>query len=176
MWKNVCNQISYSSFLEEKNHKEWISSLDWLLVSEGIVKFPIGPFENHMSISKDTIPSDRPFDKYKAEAEEGISQIQDPLWRRVCLDALQILGPVAFNDLWKSKLITVSPKGKIAYLTCPNQSIVEKIEQYHFVIIAALKKFYPYLSSLEIELREDILFAFQVSGALTFGSRPLSRR
>lgn len=138
-----------------KSPKRWKTSLDWLLTSGKPHKFPKGHLEKDMSISKDITLSEQTLDKYRIEAEEGISRIQDPLWHRVCVDILQVLGPIAFKDLWKSKLITVSPKGRRVYLACPNQAMVETIEKYHFVIIAALKKFYPFLSSIEMEINED---------------------
>ncbi|MBS0271434.1 MAG: hypothetical protein JSR85_02160 [Proteobacteria bacterium] len=85
------------------------------------------------------------------EAEFGIARIKDPLWRRVCVDLLKILGPAAFKDLWKIKLIQVSSEGRKACLTCPTESLAETIEKYHFVIIDVLKKYYPFLFSIETE-------------------------
>lgn len=86
------------------------------------------------------------------EAETGITHIKDPLWRRVCIDLLKILGPNAFKDLWKIKLMQVSSEGRKACLACPTEALAETIEKYHFVIIDALKKFYPFLFSIETEI------------------------
>lgn len=159
MWKNSGNQVSYSLFLMDKSHKKRKASLDWFFPLGGIHKFPKGHTEDGLSvsISKDVTSSECSTEKYKIEAEEGISRIQDPLWRRVCVDILQVLGPIAFKDLWKSKLITVSPQGRKIHLACPDQAIVDTIEKYHFVIMAAFKKFYPFLSSIEMEISKDKL-------------------
>lgn len=89
---------------------------------------------------------------YTQEAEAGIAQIKDPLWRRVCVDLLKILGPVAFKDLWQIKLMQFSSKERRAFLVCPNKILAETIEKYHFVILDALKKFYPALFSVETEI------------------------
>ncbi len=152
MWKNICKVTPNSSFWRKKENKEWSSSLYWILASAGFKKFLIEHFEEEQPFSNDFPLSEWILHKYKTEAEEGISQISDPLWKRVCIDVLRVLGPVAFKDMWKINLISISPERKKAYLACPTRAIAEVTEIYHFVIIDALKKFYPSLFSLEIEL------------------------
>ena len=152
MWKNVRNLTSYSSLWREKENKEWNASLYWSLASARLKKFSNGYFEEKRSLSNELSLSEWVLHKYEVEAEEGISQIQDPLWRRVCIDVLRVLGPIAFKDLWKINLTSISPERRKAYLACPTQAIAETIENYHFVIIDALKKFYPSLLSIETEI------------------------
>jgi hypothetical protein len=137
MLKNACDQFFPSSF---KRNRGWNVSLTWpskdLIEDDGI-------------LSKDK------YLECEADAELKVSQIQDPLWQRVCDDLLKMLGPLAFKDLWKIKLINVSPEGKKAYFSSPNETLALTLQQYHFVIIGALKKFYPFLSSLEVEISEE---------------------
>lgn len=155
MQKNISNQVPSRLSLMSKGNKGWSASLDWLLASGQIEKLTDEQFDDTEATSNDVSLLEKNINQYAQEAEEGIAQIQDPLWRRVCVDILNILGPVAFKDLWRIKLTTVSPQGKRAYFECPNQDIAATIEHYHFVIIDALKKFYPFLSSIEAEVSED---------------------
>ena len=155
MRKNVCNQISCSSFLRDKQYREWNTLLEWPLTSMRLKECSSRHFKDEEVLSNEFSLSQETLYKYTTEAEIGISQIQDPLWRRVCLDIFRILGPVAFKDLWKANLTSISPKERRAYLTCPTQAIAEAVENYHFVVMGALKKFYPFLFSIETEISED---------------------
>ena len=155
MQKNICNQVSCSSFLRDKAYREWNAPLNWPLASLKFKKCSNERFKDERILSNKFPLSERALHRYKTEAEAGISQIQDPLWRRVCLDILRILGPVAFKDLWKTNLMSISPKERRAYLACPTRSIAETVENYHFVIMGALKKFYPFLFSIETEISEN---------------------
>ncbi|MBX9785825.1 MAG: hypothetical protein K2Y08_00660 [Alphaproteobacteria bacterium] len=92
------------------------------------------------------------FDSYESDAHCGISQIEDPLWQKICLELLNILGPIAFGDLWKINLISVSSDGKKVYLSCPSEITANRVETYHFVIIDVLRKFYPALTLIESEI------------------------
>lgn len=89
---------------------------------------------------------------YAADAHYNISQIEDPLWQKICLELLSILGPIVFGDLWKINLTSVSSDGKKVYLSCPSETIAKRVETYHFVIIDVLRKFYPALTLIESEI------------------------
>lgn len=91
-------------------------------------------------------------DSYEFEAHHDISQIEDPLWQKVCLELLSILGPIAFGDLWKINLTSVSSDGKKVYLSCTSETTAKRVETYHFVIIDVLRKFYPALTLIESEI------------------------
>lgn len=152
MWKNTCNQVSYPSFLE---NKEWNTSLNWASVPEETQNFSLNYLQDERCFVNDFSLSAQRLRQYEREAEEGIAQISDPLWRRICIDVLRTLGPVAFQDLWKTQLVTVSSEGRRAYLVCSDSLTAKIIEQYHFVIIEALKQYYPFLSTLEIEISDN---------------------
>ena len=143
MWKNVCNHLLSPSF---KENKGWNASFNYTYKDS---------IEDNDPLSKSINLSEEAFNKYKTDAEFKISQIQDPLWKKTCDDILAILGPLAFKGLWKIKLIRVSAEGKRAYFSCPNETLALTLQHYHFVIIDALKKFYPFLSSIEVEINED---------------------
>ena len=89
---------------------------------------------------------------YEDDAHYNISQIEDPLWQKICLELLNILGPIAFGDLWEINLTSVSSDGKKVYLSCPSETTARRVETYHFVIIDVLRKFYPALTLIESEI------------------------
>jgi hypothetical protein len=91
-------------------------------------------------------------DSYESDAHCGISQIEDPLWQKICLELLSILGPIAFGDLWKINLTSVSSDGKKVYLSCTSEIAAKRVETYHFVIIDVLRKFYPALTLIESKI------------------------
>lgn len=153
MLENTHDKATYSACSMGTANKGWNASLKWFLASQGLHTFFTDSRKEAPSPSTDKSPLDSSFHIHMREAQKGISQIKDPLWHRVCADVLKVLGPVAFKDLWKTQFIRISPEGKRAFLSCPNQSIATTLEEYHFVIIGALKKFYPSLSSIETEIR-----------------------
>lgn len=154
MWKNDSTQVSCSSFLRNNPLRESKTSLDWHS-SIRFKKCSNERFKHERFILNKSPLSEVALHNFKTEAETGISQIQDPLWRRVCSDVLRTLGPVAFKNLWKTNLVSVSPRERRACITCPSQDIAEAVENYHFVIMGALKKFYPFLFSIETKIGEN---------------------
>lgn len=144
MQENVCSLFSHTPLAWDIRYNEEYTSPDELFVTQDLQ-------ETSMNELKEWT-----LDRCEVEATEGISQIQDPLWRRVCIDVLRILGPAAFKNLWKIKLCHVSPEGKKAYLVSPTLDLAETIENYNFVVIEALKKFYPALLFLETKVIENL--------------------
>ena len=144
MQENICSLFSRPSLAWDIRHNKKYTSPDELFITQDLQ-------ETSMNELKEWT-----LNTCEVEATEGISQIQDPLWRRVCIDVLRILGPAAFKNLWKIKLSHISTEGKKAYLISPTIDIAETIENYNFVIIEALKKFYPALLFLETKVIENL--------------------
>lgn len=154
MWKNAYNQFFSSPFLMDRGKQERQTLSSSVFLSGKIKSFPQTCTKGDEISSKNTPPSEDQLHEYKAQAEEGLLKIQDPLWYRICVDIFQTLGPIAFKDLWKTKLVGISSEGKRAFLSCPNEHIAMALDQYHFVIIGALKKFYPSVSVVETEISD----------------------
>jgi len=148
MLKNTNYSVSGSQALAENINEVGNTSIDWLLATGTHSSYPEVQSARGISVLKESKPSST------FSLTKGIIQIKDPLWRRVCENILKVLGPDAFADLWKTKLVRISKEGKIAYFVCPTQTIAETIEKYHFVVIGALKEFYPFLTSIETEIKE----------------------
>lgn len=86
--------------------------------------------------------------KYMA-VKNHLSTIEDPLWKHICQDVLEMMGPVSTLIIWKSKLGQFSHHDEILPIICENEETAFFIQQYDFVIIASIQKYFPALKKLE---------------------------
>lgn len=110
--------------------------------------------------TRNTIPPVEPFiplpfanvtlsdEKYMA-VKNHLSTIEDPLWKHICQDVLEMMGPVSTLIIWESKLGQFSPEDKILPITCENEETAFFIQQYDFVILSSIQKYFPALKKLE---------------------------
>lgn len=75
--------------------------------------------------------------------------IEDPLWKMVYRDVLEILGGLA-TQLWNCKLGSIVTKDESLDLYCPTKEIAEFVKQYSFLILGSLQKYFPALKKLRI--------------------------
>ncbi len=81
-------------------------------------------------------------------AKNCISCIADPLWKNVCMDLLNAMGPASVLKIWKSKLGELSTQDKTFDVTCETEETLEFIQQYDFVILGSLRQYFPALKQL----------------------------
>lgn len=81
-------------------------------------------------------------------AKNCISRIADPLWKNVCMDLLNTMGPASVLKIWKSKLGELSPQDKTFDVTCETEETLKFIQQYDFVILGSLRQYFPVLKQL----------------------------
>lgn len=89
---------------------------------------------------------------FDADIAQKVAQISDPLWKRICEQVLHTLGAQAFADLWQVKIDIAGIESKQVRLSCPNQEIVKTIKNYQFVILDALKAYFPMLKEVQIRV------------------------
>ena len=82
------------------------------------------------------------------QAKHYISLIKDPLWKRVCAEAINIIGPLFILKIWNSRL--GSPQDKIIDLYCPTEEAAQFTQQYAFVVIGILQQYFPALKELKV--------------------------
>ena len=90
------------------------------------------------------------FPRKKKQLECGdvnLSLIEDPLWRRVCSDILQLMGPIA-AQIFQVQLGV--PRDNVLDLYCETQEMVEFLKTYNFVVLATLQRYFPSLQRLNI--------------------------
>ena len=85
-----------------------------------------------------------------AKAAHCISQIADPLWKNICMDLLNMMGPASVLKIWKSKL--GDSEDKTLDLNCETEDIAAFIQQYDFVILGSLRRHFPALKQLKVKV------------------------
>lgn len=77
-----------------------------------------------------------------------ISRIGDPLWQNICLDLMDMMGPVSVLKIWKSKLGNLDFPDKGFEIICETEEIAIFVQQYDFVILGSLQRYFPTLKQL----------------------------
>ncbi len=96
----------------------------------------------------DTILQDDP-----ERATSCISQIIDPLWKNICADLLHIMGPASVLKIWKSKLGEFSSQDKHIDISCETEGTAAFAQQYDFVILGSLQRYFPGLKQLKVKVK-----------------------
>ena len=91
------------------------------------------------------------FDEDHFQAKRCISLIEDPLWKHVCTDIINMMGPLSVLKIWNSRLGSLSPQGTIIDLYCQTEEIAQFTQQYAFVIMGALQRYFPALKELNVK-------------------------
>lgn len=86
------------------------------------------------------------------KATECVSRIADPLWKKVCNDLIYNMGPAFVFKICNSTLGEISPQDSMLLVTCTNQSAVDFLHQYDFVILDSLQPYFPALKSVKAEV------------------------
>jgi len=82
--------------------------------------------------------------------------IEDPLWKYVYTDALQIIGASA-QKIKGSRLGQFSTQDKTIYLYCQTEEVAQFIQQYDFILLGSLQRFFPALRELKVAPTSHIL-------------------
>ena len=90
------------------------------------------------------------FDEAYSQAKHRISLIKDPLWKHVCTEVINMMGPLSVLKVWNSRLRTLSPQEKMIELSCQTEESAQFLEQYDFVIISILQQYFPTLKELRV--------------------------
>ncbi|MBA3813515.1 MAG: hypothetical protein H0X26_03350 [Alphaproteobacteria bacterium] len=83
-------------------------------------------------------------------ATNSISQIVDPLWQDICADLLHLMGPASVLKVWKSKLGELSCQDNGLDITCTTEETAAFVQQYDFVILGSLQRYFPALTQLRV--------------------------
>lgn len=85
-----------------------------------------------------------------SKATRCIVCIEDPLWKKVCSDVLNMMGPLSVLKIWKSKLGETPSQNKEFDIVCETEEIANFVQQYDFVIITSLQRYFPALKQLRV--------------------------
>ena len=93
------------------------------------------------------------FDGAQSQAKHYVSLIKDPLWQHVCKEIVNMMGPHALLKMGNSRLGSFSPQDKTIDLYCRAQGEAHFVQQYDFVILGSLQRYFPTLKEIRV-LRE----------------------
>jgi hypothetical protein len=87
-----------------------------------------------------------------SQAKSCLSRIQDPLWKSVCTEMVDIMGPSSVQKIWNSKLGSYCIEGKTMEFCCPTGEVAQFINQYSFLILGSLQRYFPTLKYLKVKV------------------------
>lgn len=94
-----------------------------------------------------------PIDEIQHHAQYCLSLIEDPLWKFVCTDITDMMGPSAVLKIWNSSLGSFSYQDKTIEVYCHAEEIAQFIRQYSFVILGSLQRYFPAMKDLKIKIK-----------------------
>ncbi len=100
------------------------------------------------------------FDDSHSHAKRCISLIEDPLWKHVCTEVMNIMGPASVIKIWNSTLGALSSHDKLLDLYCQTEESAQYVQQYAFVILGSLQQYFPALKELTVRIE---LSAYKVN-------------
>jgi hypothetical protein len=89
-----------------------------------------------------------------SQAKSCLSRIQDPLWKSVCTEMLDIMGPFSVYKIWNGKLGSYSDTGKTMEFCCPTDEVAQFMNQYSFLILGSLQRYFPTLKHLKVKIMQ----------------------
>lgn len=96
------------------------------------------------------------FDGIQAQVRHYTSLIEDPLWKHVCIETVKMMGPFSLLKIWYGRLGTFSPQDKAIDFYCQTEETAQFVQQYAFVILGILQRYFPTLKEIRV-LRERFI-------------------
>lgn len=91
-------------------------------------------------------------DPEKVDAGAQLSLIKDPLWRRMCDEIMNIMGPIAVQ-LFQAELGV--PQDKTMDIYCRTEELAHFVHTYKFIVLATLQRYFPSLKVLNIQAQSN---------------------
>ncbi|MBY0291814.1 MAG: hypothetical protein K2W92_00790 [Alphaproteobacteria bacterium] len=92
------------------------------------------------------------FEEAYSQVKRCLSLIEDPLWKSICTEMTDMMGPFAVLKMWDSRLGSFSRQYKTMDLYCQTEEVAQFIRQYSFVILGSLQRYFPMMKDLRIKL------------------------
>lgn len=89
-------------------------------------------------------------DEARLQANQCLLLIDDPLWKQVCTEVAHMMGPLSILKIWNSKLGEFLPQSQAIHLYCQAEETAQFAEEYSFVILEGLRKYFPALKELKV--------------------------
>ena len=97
----------------------------------------------------------RSWDDVQSYAKHCISLIEDPLWKHVCTELINMMGPESVLKIWNSDLGFFSSGTKTIGISCQAKEAAQLIQQYDFVLLGVLRRYFPTLNKLRVVIASN---------------------
>ena len=84
-----------------------------------------------------------------------ISLIEDPLWKSICTEMADMMGVSAVLKIYSSRLGSFSHHHKTMELYCQTEEIAQFANQYSFIILGSLQRYFPTVKDLKIKINSS---------------------
>ncbi|MBY0272317.1 MAG: hypothetical protein K2X02_02715 [Alphaproteobacteria bacterium] len=81
-----------------------------------------------------------------------LSHIEDPLWKSVCTEVTDLMGSSPIQKMWDSKLGSYCSEADAMDLCCPTDETAQFINQYSFLILGSLQRYFPAIKTLKTKV------------------------
>lgn len=88
----------------------------------------------------------------RSRAKKLLQAIQDPLWKHVCSDIINMMGPASLLKIADSTLGEVYFQSENIEVFCKCEETAKFIQQYDFVILGSLHSYLPTLKQLKTRI------------------------
>lgn len=96
------------------------------------------------------------FEEAYSQVKHCLSLIKDPLWKSICTEMIEMMGPSAVLKMWDSCLGSFSYQHKTMSIYCQTQKVAQFVRQYSFVILGSLQRYFPMMKDLKVKIKSEI--------------------
>ncbi len=82
----------------------------------------------------------------------SFSLIKDPFWKSVCLEMTDLMGPSSVQKIWNSTLGSYCSEADAMNLCCPTDETAQFVNQYSFLILGSLQRYFPAIKTLKTKV------------------------
>ena len=86
-----------------------------------------------------------------------LSLIKDPLWKSICIEMIDTMGPSSVQKIWNSTLGSYCSEADAMDLCCPTDETAQFINQYSFLILGSLQRYFPAIKTLKTKVEHASL-------------------
>jgi hypothetical protein len=119
--------IILNSFIEDTLFKRKASSSS---IKKLELKLNLALTKSHsfFNISKNSIQMNQiSYEGSESQAQHCLSRIEDPLWKSVCTEMMDVMGPSSVCKIWNGELGSYCSERKSIDLYCPTEEIAQFI-------------------------------------------------
>ena len=90
--------------------------------------------------------------KDKCHDHTYLSLIKDPLWKSVCIEMIDTMGSSSVQKIWNSELGSYCSEADAMDLCCPTDETAQFVNQYSFLILGSLQRYFPAIKTLKTKV------------------------